>query len=201
MKKLDVVLSLIVGEGVAWLFVYLIKSSSIGNSQLMQLVWFLPVIFPIFSLVCLWIAYIIGKKFLFVFQLAKFILIGAFFAIFDLLIFNLLMFWFGITDKGSKYLIFVGTSFVIATSIKYIADKYWAFEKKEGSKMGAEFLGFFIVTLISGVIQIGIASLVSNTSPIFNMTVSAWANIGKISGIIIASAWNFIGYKFFVFKK
>ncbi|MCX6760201.1 MAG: GtrA family protein [Candidatus Nealsonbacteria bacterium] len=198
MKKIDIILSLIVGEGVAWLFVYLLKNSSIGGSAL---IWLLPVVLPILSLVCLWIAYVIGKKFLFVFQLAKFILIGAFFAIFDLLIFNLLMLWFGITDKGIKYLIFVGTSFIIATSVKYIADKYWAFEKKEGSNAGAEFLGFFVVTLISGAIQIGIAALVSGSSPLLNMTVSAWANIGKISGIIIASAWNFIGYKFFVFKK
>ena len=198
MKKIDIILSLIVGEGVAWLFVYLLKNSSIGASAL---IWLLPVVLPIISLICLWIAYVIGKKFLFVFQLAKFILIGAFFAIFDLLIFNLLMLWFGITDKGPKYLIFVGTSFIIATSVKYIADKYWAFEKKEGSKALAEFVGFFVVTLISGAIQIGIAALVSNTSPLLGMTVSAWANIGKISGIVIASAWNFIGYKFFVFKK
>jgi len=111
------------------------------------------------------------------------------------------MSWFGITDKGLKYSVYVGTSFIIATSAKYVADKYWAFEKKEGSKPMAEFIGFFVVTLISGAIQIGIASFVANSNPMFGMNESAWANIGKISGISIASAWNFIGYKFFVFKK
>lgn len=198
MKKIDVILSLMVGEGVAWLFIYLLKNSSIGASRL---IWLLPIILPIFALICLWIAFEIGKKFLFVFQLAKFILIGSLFAIFDLLIFNLLMSWFGITDKGIKYSVFVGTSFIIATSAKYIADKYWAFEKKEGSKAGAEFLGFFIVTLISGVFQVAIASFVANSNPMFGMNALVWANVGKISGIVISSGWNFIGYKFFVFKK
>jgi putative flippase GtrA len=66
--------------------------------------------------------------------------------------------------------------------------------------MGSEFGKFFVVTLISGVIQTGVASLV------FGLTVSSLdglvaGNVGKISGIAVASAWNFIGYKFLVFKK
>ncbi len=198
MKKLDVVLSLIAGEGVAWLFILMIKNSAAAASAL---VWILPFFFPLFSLFCLWVAYLLGKKFIFIFQLAKFILIGAVFAIFDLIIFNLFLQWFGITDKGLKYSVLVGVSFVIATSVKYVADKYWAFEKKEGSRIGAEFGSFFVVTLISGVIQVGIALLVANSNPLFGMNVLAWANIGKISGIIVASAWNFVGYKFIVFKK
>lgn len=198
MKKIDIILSLITGEGVAWLFFFLLKNSSFGSSNIL---WILPVILPFFSLFCLWIAYLIGKKFIFVFQLAKFLLIGAFFAIFDLIIFNALMQWFGITDKGIKYQIFVGTSFVIATCVKYVADKYWAFEKKEGSKSGAEFGAFFIITLLSGVIQVIVASLVAGSTPMFGTNELAWGNVGKISGIVVASAWNFIGYKFFVFKK
>lgn len=198
MKKLDIILSLIAGEGVAWLFVLLLKNSALGGSVL---IWLLPFIFPFLALFCVYIAYLLGKKYIFVFQLAKFILIGAVFAIFDLLIFNTLLQWFGIADQGTKYMILVGTSFVIATSAKYIADKYWAFEKKEGSKVGSEFGAFFIITLLSGVIQVAIASVVVKTDPLFGMNVLAWANIGKISGILAASAWNFIGYKFIVFKK
>lgn len=195
---MDIILSLITGEGVAWLFVFLLKNSSFGASNL---IWALPVVFPFLALFCLWIAYLIGKKFIFVFQLAKFLLIGAFFAIFDLVVFNLLMQWFGITDTGMKYKVFVGTSFVIATCVKYVADKYWAFEKKEGSQAAREFASFFIVTLLSGVIQVVIASLVAGSSPMFGTNALAWANVGKMAGIIVASAWNFVGYKFIVFKK
>lgn len=198
MKKIDIILALVTGEAVAWLFVWLIKNSAINIPYLS---WILPISFPLLSLFCLWVAYLIGKKYIFVFQLAKFILIGAIFALFDLLILNSLMRWFGITE-GIRYSIFVGVSFVIATSIKYVADKYWAFEKTEKAGVGIEFGSFFIVTLISGGIQVGVASLIVNIiGPMFGMSALVWANVGKILGITVASAWNFLGYKFIVFKK
>ena len=125
MKKIDIILSLITGEGVAWLFIWFLKNTKIGAGLLY---WILPIFFPFLALFCLWIAYLIGKKFIFIFQLAKFILIGAFFALFDLVILNFLMFYFGIT-KGIDYLIFVSISFIIATVTKYVADKFWLLKK------------------------------------------------------------------------
>ncbi len=198
MKKIDVIIALISGEGVAWLFVWFIKELAI---EITFLNWVLPIFFPILALVGLWISYLIGKRYLFVFQGVKFLLIGALFALFDLVILNSLMGYFGIT-KGIVYSIFVTISFVIVTTIKYIADKYWAFEKPEKEKMGIEFTGFFIITLISGVIHIGVASLLVNIiGPQFAILPLIWANIGKILGITVASIWNFLGYKFIVFKK
>ncbi len=201
MKKIDIILALITGEGVAWLFVWLIKNSP--NINLPFLYWLLPISFPILAVAGIWISYLIGKRFLVVYQLAKFILIGAFFAIFDLIILNALLEYFGISrEEAVKYAVFVATSFVIATTVKYTADKYWAFEQKERKQMGVEFGKFFIVTLISGGIQVGVALLAFNIfTPLLGMTELVGANIGKISGIIVASAWNFLGYKFIVFKK
>jgi len=198
MKKIDIVLSLITGEGVAWLFIWILKNSNIEANLLY---WALSIVFPFLALFCLWIAYSIGKKFVFVFQLAKFILIGAFFALFDLVILNFLMIYFGIA-KGTGYLIFVTISFIIATTVKYIADKFWAFEKAEREQMGSELSRFFIITLISWGIQVGIAGLVVNTmGSQLGMSPLVLGNIGKIAGIAVASAWNFVGYKFIVFKK
>lgn len=200
MKKIDIVLSLITGAGVGFLFLWLIKNSAFNT----PLIWFLPVVFPALALLGIWLAYLIGKKFLFVYQLAKFLLIGAFFAIFDLIIFNSLISWLGINKESGEtmYSFIVASSFVIATCVKYIADKYWAFEKKGSEKAGKEFGIFFVITLISGVIQTIIATVVfEKVNPVFGLNTAAWMNIGKLSGIFIASAWNFLGYKFFVFKK
>jgi len=197
MKKIDILLALITGEGVAWLFVWLLKNSAL---ELPYLNWLLPIFFPFLTLFCLWISYLVGKKYLFVFQLAKFILIGSIFALFDLVILNSLMVWLGVT-KGLGYSILVTISFLIATIIKYTGNKFWAFEKV-GGKVGEELSKFFVITLISGVIQVAIASLLVNTvEPLFGMQAIVWANVGKILGIIVASAWNFLGYKFIVFKK
>ncbi|HHE67456.1 MAG TPA: GtrA family protein [Candidatus Parcubacteria bacterium] len=200
MKKLDAFLSLITGEGVGLLFVWLLKNSP--NIKLPFLYWLLPIVFPLLALLAIWIAYLIGKKYLFVYQLAKFLLIGAFFAIFDLIILNFLLEYFGIAkEEKLKYSIFVTISFVVATTAKYLADKYWAFEQKEKKEMGREFSKFFIITLISGGIQVGTASLIfSFVSPFLASSIVA-GNIGKIGGITLASAWNFLGYKFIVFKK
>ena len=200
MKKLDIILALITGEGVAWLFIWLLKNSP--QLSMPWVNWVLPVLFPILAVLALWVAYKIGKKYLFVYQLAKFLLIGAFFAIFDLIILNILMERFGIDkDSGFKYTLFVGISFVIATTVKYIADKYWAFEKKEGKGMGMEFVKFFAVTVISGVIQIVVADLVFKALGETETTAVVSGNVGKIAGIGVASIFNFVMYKFFVFKK
>jgi len=200
MKRIDVILSLITGLGIAVLITWLLRSSQ-GHIPAFYLIVLLVIIFPILSLVGLWIAYSIGKKFIFVFQLAKFILIGALFAIFDLFILNALMDYFGVT-AGTAYTIFVAVSFIVTTSVKYIADKFWAFEKTEKEQMGTEFGKFFIITVISGGIQVIIASAIVNIiGPQFGILPLVWANIGKIGGIAVASVWNFICYKFIVFKK
>jgi len=200
MKKIDLILALVTGEGVAWLFIWLLKNSPNLNFPFLN--WLLPILFPILAIFALWMAYLIGKKYLFIYQLAKFLLIGAFFAIFDLIILNLLMEKFGISkDSGLKYPLFVAISFIIATIVKYVADKYWAFEKSEKGQAGTEFLKFFLVTLVSGLIQVGVASIAFKLFSSSGMTDIVLGNIGKISGIAVASVFNFVCYKFIVFKK
>jgi len=198
MKKIDIILAAITGEGLAWLLLWLLKGFEV-EIKFLNLV--LPVFLPVLAVIGLWFCYLIGRKYLFVFQLGKFLLIGVFFALIDLGVLDILMKIFGITE-GIAYSVFVAISFIVVTSIKYIGDKFWAFEKTEKEKMGMEFGRFFIITLISGGIQTVIASLVVNTiGPQLGVSSLIWANIGKISGIITASIWNFLGYKFIVFKK
>jgi putative flippase GtrA len=198
MKKIDFILALITGEGVAWLFIWLLKNSPLN---LPFLNWLLPILFPILAVFGIWIAEIIGRKFLFVYQLAKFVLVGAFFAVFDLIILNSLMAYFGITkEEILKYSIFVVISFIVVTTFKYFANKYWAFEKMEKERMEKEFGTFFLVTAISGVIQVGVASLLFKFL-ILAVSPLLAGNIGKILGIVVASIWNFLCYKFLVFKK
>jgi putative flippase GtrA len=198
MKKIDFILALITGEGVAWLFIWLLKNSPLN---LPFLNWLLPILFPILAVFGIWIAEIIGRKFLFVYQLAKFVLVGAFFAVFDLIILNSLMAYFGITkEEILKYSIFVVVSFTIATTFKYFANKYWAFEKFEKERMEKEFGIFFLITAISGIIQVSVASLLFKFL-ILAVSPLLAGNVGKILGIVVASVWNFICYKFLVFKK
>lgn len=201
MKKSDIILALLIGEITAWYFIGFFKELTAKVKILSSIFWTLPVIFPVLSLIGIWIAFLIGKKFLFVFQLAKFLLIGALATIVDLGILALLIQVSGI-NAGKIYAVFKGVSFITATCAKYFGDKLWAFEKKETTGMGTEFGKFFFVTLIGLIVNVGAASLAVNVmGPQFGLSEKIWANIGGIIAAIIVGAWNFFGYKFLVFKK
>ncbi len=200
-KKSDFILSLAIGEATAWYFIYILRNSSIDFKYFSLLLWSLIVVFPVLSLIGIWLAFLIGKRFLFVYQLAKFALIGVIATLVDLGILAFLVHFFGI-DSGNWYLIFKAASFIVATCSKYLGDKLWAFEKKETKGVAGEFIKFFIVTLGGLLINVGIASFVVNTAgPQFGIKPELWANIGGIVAAFGTVAWNFVGYKFLVFKK
>lgn len=194
MRKVDIIIAVVVGELVAWYFALLFRS-------LAPWIYILPVAFPVLSVVCLYLAYLIGKKFLFVFQLAKFLLIGVLATLVDLGVLNILILISGIS-AGIIFSIFKGISFIVATCSKYFGDKLWAFEKKEMVRVGKEFTQFFIVTLVGLAINVAVASLVVNQiGPQFGFSPEIWANIGAIIAAFATVIWNFTGYKFLVFKK
>jgi len=203
MKKIDVIFAAIIGEITAWYFMSLLQEKGLVEKLggLSSFLWVMLIIFPILSALCLWIAYLIGKKFLFVFQLAKFLLVGVLATIFDLGSLSIFIGIFGITS-GLSYDIFKGISFIIATIGKYIPDKFWAFKKQETTGMGKEFSQFFIVTLIGFVINVLIADIIVNRiGPQFGLPPKLWAQLGAMGAVVVVFAWNFVGYKFIVFKK
>ena len=203
MKKIDAIIAAAVGEITAIYFVNLFSEKGfvekLGAAG--EFLWILMIIFPILSAFCLWIASLIGKKFVSVYQLAKFLLVGVMATIFDL---GTLSFFISITQisYGIAFDIFKGTSFIIATVLKYIPDKFWAFKKRETANVKKEFSQFFIVTIVGFVINVSIAHLIVNQiGPQFGFPEKLWANFGGIGATIVTFAWNFIGYKFIVFKK
>jgi putative flippase GtrA len=166
-----------------------------------SLLWLIIPIFPAMAAFCLWIASLIGKKYLSVHQLAKFLLIGVLATIFDLGILNLFIKSTGIA-AGASFNLFKGISFIVAVIVKYIPDKYWAFKKKETADIKKEFAQFFTVTLAGLIINLTVAHIIVNViGPQFGLDAKSWGNLGGIGATIITFAWNFIGYKFFVFKK
>ncbi len=199
MSKIDAIIAAAIGEITALYFINLFGEANLGivNSYL----WALAVIFPLLSAFCLWVAFLVGKKFLFIYQLAKFLLIGVAATIFDLGTLSLFINLAGATS-GAAYNVFKGISFVVATVLKYIPDKYWAFKKKETAGIKKEFSQFFAVTLIGLGINVGVAHVIVNViGPQFGLPAKLWANLGGIGAVIVTFAWNFVGYKFIVFKK
>lgn len=134
------------------------------------------------------------------FQFVKYGIVGGFNAMLDFGILNQLIFLTGIS-AGLFYSLFKSISFLIAVVNSYFWNKYWTFNAntKKGAK---EFFNFFILNIIGFVINVGLASLIVNfmKAPA-DIPPKTWANIGAACSAIIALLWNFVGMKFFVFKK
>lgn len=208
MNKTDTIIAAFIGEITAGFFYFFLASARnvvtgafIIPEQYRSHLWVMMPLFLLLAPFCLWIASLIGRKFISVFQLAKFILVGAMATIFDLGTLSLFMAATGMKE-GLWYIGFKSASFIISAVLKYIPDKLWAFKKTESVQTKKEFLQFFAVTLASFIVNVGIASVIVNIiGPQFNLDKTTWGNVGAMGGIIIAFALNFVGYKFFVFKK
>ncbi|OGZ67249.1 MAG: hypothetical protein A3D35_00750 [Candidatus Staskawiczbacteria bacterium RIFCSPHIGHO2_02_FULL_34_9] len=199
MKLIDVILALVSGRIIAFLLQDLLKELGISSGFYVFLIVWLG--FPLFSLFCLWISYLIGKKFLFVYQMAKFLLVGAVATIVDLKVFEL--FYWLISYFISVSLLFPkGISFLIATFLKYWGNKHWAFLKHEKENIKKEVTQFFFVTVIGMVIDIvAFYVFVNIVGPQYGVSETFWVKISVIFAGIVAAVWNFAGYKFWVFKK
>ena len=207
MKKIDVILALITGEITGWFFYGMLKNMGI---TIRYLDWAAALIFPFLALLGLWVCFLLGKKFILIFQAAKYLLIGIMATLVDLGIMNILIMISGIAT-GMYYSVFKGITFLFATFSKYFGDKFWAFEKMEKEEMKKEFIKFFSVTLVGLVINVSVASFVVNflgyhiitlfDSSLGVLNDKTIANLGGIAAALAAAVWNFVGYKFIVFKK
>ncbi|MEK7562667.1 MAG: GtrA family protein [Patescibacteria group bacterium] len=197
MKVIDIVFALICGWMVNWIAFDILESFGI-NFGLWR--WLLSWVLPIIALACLWVAFVIGKKRLLVFQAAKHILIGAFATVVDLKIFEGLVILFSST--ASVLMVFKGISFLLSTSLKYWGNKHWAFEKFEKESLSKEILQFIIITLVGLVLDTGSFFYFTKIMGVqFGLSFHLWTEFSVIFAAIIAAVWNFCGYKFIVFKK
>jgi len=93
MEANDAIIAAGIGGGVAVYFYYILGQSSGGliAESFVRWRWLLLIIFPLLADLGLQIAFLIGKKFPAIYQLAKFLLVGAMAAILDLALLNLFM--------------------------------------------------------------------------------------------------------------
>jgi putative flippase GtrA len=156
--------------------------------------------FIIFANLALWFAFLLSRFIPIFLQVAKFAAVGGLNTLLDLGVLNVLILISGVA-AGYWYPVFKGISFVVANINSYFWNKHWTFGVSDSANI-KEFSQFLIVSIVGFGINVSIASLVVNIigAP-ENISLERWANIGALSATIISLVWNFIGYKFFVFKK
>ncbi len=147
------------------------------------------------------------KKYPAIGQFIRFGLIGGMNTLIDLGVLNTLMFASGL-KTGIYYTIFKTISFTFAATSSYFFNKYWAFKDKDKKEEAKKFSQFFLISIIGAIINVGTATLVVRYlkpalggTLIIPLSDQLWGNVGALCGTAIGLIWNFIGYKFIVFKK
>ncbi len=134
-------------------------------------------------------------------QFLKFTFVGVVNTAVDLGVFNFLIFIFG-AATGAVYIFFKTISFSCAIINSYIMNKSFVFNSKENAFNKREFSLFLAVSFMGILLNVSVAFLIYTLVFMYGNSLSYYvtANIGAVSGSVIVLLWNFLGYKFFVFK-
>src|SRR3989344_2114598 len=139
------------------------------------------IVFPLITILGMYIANLIAKKMAILWQVAKFALVGVLNTAIDFGVLNFLIFLTNYTQGTGIGLINV-PSFSLAILNSYIWNRKWVFEKMgEGN-----FFTFVAVTTF--------------IPPAFNLSPTVWANVAKVFATVFSMIWNFTGYKLIVFR-
>lgn len=197
MRKVDVIISPIIGFLIGVFFFVSLKTLKINISQS----WLLLIIFPPLTLFGLFVASVIGKRVLAIYQMAKFLLVGALNTFLDLGVLNLLM-WLSNIYTGVFFALFKGVSFLTAATNSYFWNKHWTFRHQDGIFGGKEYFKFLVVVTVGLLVNVGVAGLIVNVvGPQFGISEKIWANVGAFLAVFAGVMWNFLGSKFIVFKR
>lgn len=201
--KKDIFLSFLCGLLSGLFLLLIVKNPEVDEFQKLaefgNLIWLLPLVFAFLFTLGIIGAGIIFRSLKTIFQFSKFAESGVLNTFIDMGILNGLIWFSGITS-GILIVPFNIFSFSCATVNSYFWNKFWTFEGKDkaGSK---EFLTFFTITMIGMGINTLIVFLGTTfVEPLFGLSAGLWANLVKIAATFISMIWNFIGYKFIVFK-
>lgn len=200
MKKSDIIAILIIGEAVAWFLFPVFKNLGIETGVFKYV---LPVGMPFAALAGLYIFYLLSRIWRPVFfEIGKFVSVGVLNTLIDFGILNFLSYIFSV-HSGPQIALFNAVSFSAAVVNSYFWNKFWTFRAGGVSGEGAkDFVQFIFVSLIGVGLNTAIVySLTTLIGAPSGISPALWENIAKAIGIPANLTWNFLGYKFWVFKK
>ena len=206
MTKKDFILSVAIGTAVGFLVQPVISnfSEEIASATGVSLIAMRFAAFFLFLFgapAALFIAAYIGRSVRVVYQFAKFASVGTLNSMIDLGVLNLETFLWGILPGPIVFAVFKSISFLASTTNSFFWNKYWTFEASAKPRAG-EVMKFYVVAILGGFLNVAVATTVRTVGgsviPSQNILVNI---IAPFAGIFTVFLWNFLGYKYLVFKK
>lgn len=135
------------------------------------------------------------------FYFAKFFIVGVLNTAIDFAVLNALILGIGVGAHGELYGVFKAVSFMVSATNSYFLNKYWVFEKKNAPGVREPML-FLAVSGGGLLLNVGFSSVVFLIlTRTYHVASVIAVNSGALVGTLVVLAWNFVGYKFVVFKK
>ena len=155
-------------------------------------------VFTAFAPLALGIAYFLGKIWAVLYQFAKFAAVGTLNTSINFGLLNLLSLLTGVA-AGTLVAVFATVSFLGATTNSFFWNKFWTFGSKSAPAAG-ETIKFYLVSVAGWALNVSTVYGVVNFLHPAGVSDQIWLNVGALCGVAASFIWNFLGYKFVVFK-
>jgi putative flippase GtrA len=198
MTKKDLKAIFLIGAGVG-LLIQPILANLITSVQLTLVIRAgIFVFFTLFAPFALWICAMIAKAWKAFYQFGQFAAVGTLNSFIDIGVLNLETYLYGGAGVSTAlFAVFKAISFLCATTNSFVWNRNWTFGSTDKVNAG-EVTGFYTVAIIGWAANVAVATFVKSIGP----GTKLWVDIvSPIAGILVTFIWNFVGYKYFVFKK
>ena len=159
----------------------------------------MPWVVAVASVIGMLIAGLLARTFPFFHQFAKFTIVGLLNTAIDFGVLNIISLVTGVTGG----LIVGGVNVpgvALALTNAYFWNKFWVFSRSDGNGILNDLPKFLLVSGIGIVINSGIVIL-ATSYPIVFVNAKTWLNLAKVGATVFSLVWNFLGYKFIVFRS
>ena len=133
-------------------------------------------------------------------QIVRFGVVGAINTVVDLAILNLLIYITHTGQRGAMFALFKTVAFVCAVVNSYVMNRSWTFKRVATKNPMLEGSQFLFVSVLGAVVNVGSSWYVATyMHPFSGIEAKWWPSLAALVGTAFSLAFNFIGYKFWVF--
>jgi putative flippase GtrA len=197
MVRKDLYASLIIGAAVGLLIQPILANTLASVHLTLAVRAGIFVFFAVFAPFALWLCSLIGRVWKAFYQFGQFAAVGTLNSFIDIGIFNLETFLLGGVVSTPVFAVLKAISFLCATTNSFFWNKGWTFHDEHKANAG-QVTGFYTIAIIGWAANVAVATFVKSIGP----DTKFWVDVASpLAGILVTFIWNFVGYKYFVFKK